>query len=66
MVANAGIGGWGPIAYISGADYDRIMNVNSRGSFLCYSYAARAMIKQGRGGRIVGNIILIPKSHQDR
>ena len=28
--------------------------VHARGAFLCYKYAVRQMIKQGRGGRIVG------------
>ena len=30
------------------------MAVNAHGPFLCYKYAARQMIKQGRGGRIIG------------
>ena len=30
------------------------MAVNVRGTFLCYKYAAQQMIKQGRGGRIIG------------
>ena len=30
------------------------MSVNGRGAFLCYKYAAQQMIKQGRGGRIIG------------
>lgn len=30
------------------------MAVNTRGTFLCYKYAAQQMIKQGRGGRIIG------------
>jgi NAD(P)-dependent dehydrogenase (short-subunit alcohol dehydrogenase family) len=30
------------------------MAVNARGPFLCYKYAAEQMIKQGRGGRIIG------------
>ena len=30
------------------------MAVNIRGPFLCYKYAAQQMIKQGRGGRIIG------------
>lgn len=34
--------------------WDQIMAVNSRGVFLCYKYAAEVMIKQGKGGRIVG------------
>ncbi|KAF5323216.1 hypothetical protein D9758_017308 [Tetrapyrgos nigripes] len=33
---------------------DHTFNVNVRGTFLCYKYAAAQMIKQGRGGRIVG------------
>ena len=28
--------------------------VHVRGTFLCYKYATRQMIQQGRGGRIVG------------
>ena len=36
------------------ADWDRIFSVNARGVFLCYKYAGRQMIKQGRGGRIIG------------
>lgn len=35
-------------------EWDRVMGVNARGTFLCYKYAARQMITQGRGGRIVG------------
>jgi NAD(P)-dependent dehydrogenase (short-subunit alcohol dehydrogenase family) len=35
-------------------EWDKIMAVNARGPFLCYKYAAAQMIKQGRGGRIIG------------
>ena len=35
-------------------DWDRIFAVNARGVFLCYKYAAKQMIAQGRGGRIIG------------
>ncbi len=34
--------------------WDRAFAINTRGVFLCYQYAARQMIKQGRGGRIIG------------
>ncbi|KAJ7220730.1 hypothetical protein GGX14DRAFT_559519 [Mycena pura] len=34
--------------------WDKIMAVNSRGTFLCYKYAAMQMVRQGRGGRIIG------------
>jgi len=61
MVANAGVGGWGKIHQQGGSDYDRIMNINARGSFLCYTYAARQMLNQGRGGRIIGSSSMIGK-----
>ena len=35
-------------------DFDRLMAVNARSTFLCYKHAARHMIAQGRGGRIIG------------
>ena len=38
------------------------MAVNARGPFLCYKYAAQQMIKQGRGGRIIGASSIIGKS----
>ncbi|KAJ7819879.1 hypothetical protein B0H13DRAFT_1661157 [Mycena leptocephala] len=36
------------------AEWDRVININAWGSFLCYKYAGIQMIKQGRGGRIIG------------
>ncbi|KAF9041540.1 hypothetical protein BJ165DRAFT_1489668 [Panaeolus papilionaceus] len=33
---------------------DKVFSVNVKGAFLCYKYAALQMIKQGRGGRIIG------------
>lgn len=36
------------------ADWDHTFSVNVRGTFLCYQYAAKQMIIQGRGGRIIG------------
>jgi NAD(P)-dependent dehydrogenase (short-subunit alcohol dehydrogenase family) len=38
---------------ISLEEYDRTMNVNTRGTFLCAQAAARAMLAAGGGGRIV-------------
>ncbi|KAJ7267191.1 hypothetical protein C8J57DRAFT_1326967 [Mycena rebaudengoi] len=54
MVANAGIIKWASLVNTTVEDWDRVMTVNVRGSFLCYKYAAIQMIKQGRGGRIIG------------
>ncbi|PPQ80730.1 hypothetical protein CVT25_001850 [Psilocybe cyanescens] len=54
MVANAGICFTKSIADTTVKDWDKIQAINSRGTFLCYKYAALQMIKQGRGGRIIG------------
>ncbi|KIJ62357.1 hypothetical protein HYDPIDRAFT_30609 [Hydnomerulius pinastri MD-312] len=54
MVANAGIAALSPLLSTELELWDRIMRINARGPFLCYKYAAAQMIKQGRGGRIIG------------
>lgn len=36
------------------AEWARMMTINTQGTFLCFKYAAQQMIKQGRGGRIIG------------
>ncbi|KAJ7054232.1 hypothetical protein C8F01DRAFT_1164484 [Mycena amicta] len=51
MVANAGICPWATLAE---KEWDRLMAVNLRGTFLCYKVAAAQMIAQGIGGRIIG------------
>jgi len=54
MVANAGIVITKPLLKTTVEDWDRLHSINTRGVFLCYRYAAEQMIKQGRGGRIIG------------
>ncbi|CCM01236.1 uncharacterized protein FIBRA_03284 [Fibroporia radiculosa] len=55
MVANAGIGGLlVPLTELPVKEWDRVVAVNLRGVMLCYKHAAEQMIKQGRGGRIIG------------
>lgn len=59
MVANAGIApnflsSTSTVANISLEEWRRILNVNLDGTFLCYRAAARQMLKQGHGGRIIG------------
>ncbi|KAK0232041.1 NAD-binding protein [Armillaria nabsnona] len=54
MVANAGICITKSIMSTSTEEWDRIFAVNGRGTFLCYKYAAKQMIDQGHGGRIIG------------
>ncbi|KAJ7621477.1 NAD-binding protein, partial [Roridomyces roridus] len=56
MVANAGVVGPSGmvIADVTVEEWDRVMNINARGTFLSYKYAGLQMVKQGRGGRIIG------------
>ncbi|KAJ7349640.1 hypothetical protein DFH08DRAFT_742192 [Mycena albidolilacea] len=55
MVANAGIcRARASLLDISPEEWDRTFDINVRGVFLCYQHAARQMILQGRGGRIIG------------
>jgi len=54
MVANAGISMMRSIVDTPVEDFDRILAVNVRGTFNCYKHAAKQMISQGRGGRIIG------------
>ncbi|SJK98576.1 related to 3-oxoacyl-[acyl-carrier-protein] reductase FabG [Armillaria ostoyae] len=55
MVANAGIcPGVSGLMDTTAEQWDHIFAVNARGIFLCYKYAAMQMVKQGRGGRIIG------------
>ena len=35
-------------------DYKRIMDINVLGVVHCFKHAAKQMIRQGRGGRIIG------------
>ena len=58
MVANAGIAQVAPLLDVTPEDFDRLMAVNLRGVFLCYTAAARQMIAQGGGGKIIGACLL--------
>jgi NAD(P)-dependent dehydrogenase (short-subunit alcohol dehydrogenase family) len=50
---NAGIeGNWVPIAEQSEQDWDRVIDINLKGVWLCLKYEIRQMLKQG-GGAIV-------------
>lgn len=54
MVNNAGIGFMmKPMLDVDPADWDLVITVNLSGAFYCTQAAARAMIAQGRGGRII-------------
>jgi meso-butanediol dehydrogenase/(S,S)-butanediol dehydrogenase/diacetyl reductase len=54
MVANAGIAITAPLVETTAADLRRTFDVNVLGVFHCYRAAARQMIAQGRGGRLIG------------
>jgi NAD(P)-dependent dehydrogenase (short-subunit alcohol dehydrogenase family) len=54
FVNNAGIGFMmRPLLEVEPADWDLVMAVNLSGAFYCTQAAARAMMGQGRGGRII-------------
>ena len=54
FVANAGIAQTKALLDVTPEEYDKVHAVNGRGVFLCYTEAARQMIKQGTGGKIIG------------
>jgi NAD(P)-dependent dehydrogenase (short-subunit alcohol dehydrogenase family) len=51
---NAGIEGvWVPIVEQTEEDWDRVIDINLKGVWLCLKYEIRQMLKQGGGGAIV-------------
>ncbi|EED79065.1 predicted protein [Postia placenta Mad-698-R] len=54
MVANAGVAPTSSLVEMNVETWDNTIAVNLRGTMLCYKYAALQMIKQKRGGRILG------------
>jgi glucose 1-dehydrogenase len=53
LVNNAGIQISRPSQELSAADFDRVLGVNLRGSFLCAREAINAFLAQGEGGVVV-------------
>jgi len=54
MVNNAGIGYlMKPIVELTQSDWDAVLGVNLRGAFFGIKYAAKQLLSQGRGGRII-------------
>jgi glucose 1-dehydrogenase len=53
VVNNAGIQISRPTEELSSADFDRVLAVNLRGSFLCAREAIRHFLAEGKGGSIV-------------
>ncbi len=53
-INNAGVEGeFMPITEFPEEEWDRVMAINLRGTFLCMKYQARAMLELGNGGAIV-------------
>jgi glucose 1-dehydrogenase len=61
MVNNAGIESGTSILDTTEQDFDRVIGVNLRGAFFGTQFAAKQMIKQGAGGRIIN----ISSVHED-
>ncbi|RDX54550.1 acetoin reductase family protein [Lentinus brumalis] len=61
MIANAGICCWCELHETSTDLVDKLLDVNIKGVFFCYKYAAMQLIKQGKGGRIVGATSIVGK-----
>ncbi|KDQ15721.1 hypothetical protein BOTBODRAFT_54597 [Botryobasidium botryosum FD-172 SS1] len=54
FVSNAGVCALpAPFADLSIEEFDRQMNINARGTFLSFRAAARVMIAQGKGGKLL-------------
>ena len=53
LVNNAGILVSGTVTTLTEKDWDRQMEVNLKGVFICSKYAVQQMLKQGKGGRII-------------
>lgn len=53
IVNNAGILVFGTVETLTEKDWDRQLDVNLKGVFLCTKYAVQQMVKQGKGGRII-------------
>jgi len=53
LVNNAGVAIFSPFLETSEEIWDRTINTNLKGTFLCTQAVARVMIERGRGGKIV-------------
>jgi 3-oxoacyl-[acyl-carrier protein] reductase len=53
LVNNAGVFPRGMVLDLDDETWDAVMDVNLRGTFLCSQAAARVMVRQGDGGRII-------------
>lgn len=61
LVNNAGMEVIRPFLDVPEEEWDRVLAVNLKGPFLCTQAAVRAMLKHGRGGRVIN----ISSVHED-
>jgi NAD(P)-dependent dehydrogenase (short-subunit alcohol dehydrogenase family) len=68
LVNNAGIVLRKPAEEIAEEEWDRVIDINLKGTFLCAKAAAQAMMRAGQGGRIInissimGGVALPPRA----
>ncbi len=60
-INNAGVEKYTPLLEIEEHDWDLVLNTDLKGAFFCTQAAARHMVDQGRGGRIIN----ISSVHED-
>lgn len=53
LINNAGVENTASALDLDLADWDRVMNTNLRGSFICARTAAKIMVEQGHGGVVL-------------
>lgn len=62
LVNNAGIYPNKPLGQMTTVDFEKVINVNLKGVYLCTKYVSDQMIKQGKGGKVI-NITSIDALH---
>lgn len=62
LCANAGVATMNWVVDLTEEDWDYNMDVNAKGVFLCCKHAARQMIKQGGGGKIINTASMAGKT----
>jgi NAD(P)-dependent dehydrogenase (short-subunit alcohol dehydrogenase family) len=63
IVNNAGVTRYAYVMDLTEADWDRIHRVNAKGVFFCLQRAAKQMIDQGSGGRIINIASIAGRGH---
>lgn len=62
LVNNAGIYPSIPVSEMTLSDFEKVIDINLKGVFLCTKYVSEQMKKQGKGGRVI-NITSIDALH---